>query len=316
MRILLTGATGFIGKALLERLLIRGDVVTALTRQAPESLPSRPSLRWVRWDPRADGAWQLELEGQDAIVHLAGESVAGRRWNDKVRQEIRDSRVIPTERIVAGLTKVGQKPRVLVSASGIGFYGVNASDEPHDETAAPGRDFLAHVCIEWEDAAREAERYGVRVVMSRTGFVLGKDGGALAKLVPIFRSYAGGRLGDGQQVVPWIHLDDVVGALLHAMGDPTLMGPVNVVAPNEVTNAVFTKSLGEALGRPSLLPVPKFALKLLFGEGAEPILGGQNAVPRALVEHGYPFRYSNLDEALKDILKPATEAERLSSARP
>lgn len=303
MRILLTGATGFIGKAVLERLLFRGDSVTALTRQEPKTLAERPNLRFAKWDPRSDGAWQNELEGHDAIVHLAGESAVGMRWNDEVKKQIRDSRVESTERIVTAFTRVSQKPRVLLCASGAGFYGGRSDAEPLDESSPPGRDFLAHVCIDWEDAAHGAERYGARVVSARIGFVLGKGGGALGKLVPIFKKGIGGRIGSGKQMVPWIHIDDVVGGILHAIADPTVLGPMNLSAPHAVSNADFTVALAKALGKSAPFPVPPFALKLLYGEGALPILTGQNALPRVLQEHGYPFRFPTLEAALTDIFK-------------
>jgi hypothetical protein len=360
MRVLVTGGTGFIGRPLIARLLERGDSVTALTRRVPEgvaaniasflsgaSSPSkvvRGQLRWLKWDPTADGAWQDEIADHDAVVHLAGETAAGRRYTDSVKQEILTSRVESTTRIVraiertAGLVPRGQgsatfrrdggahgastdvqvggqngehksdgtsgrrRPEVLVCASGVGFYGGRDDAKELDESAPAGSDFLAQVCVAWEGAARQAENGGVRVVSGRIGFVLGKEGGALARLVPIFKSFAGGRLGTGRQMVPWIHLDDVVGAFLKAVDDRTLSGPMNVTAPTPVTNAEFSRALGRALGRPALLPAPSFALKALFGEGAVPLLTGQAAVPRALMDHGFRHRFTDLDAALRDVL--------------
>jgi uncharacterized protein (TIGR01777 family) len=191
---------------------------------------------------------------------------------------------------------------VFVCASGTGFYGPRGDDEV-DEFAEAGRDFLAQVCVEWEDAARSADRYGVRVVHSRFGFVLGRAGGALAKLVPIFKAYAGGKIGNGKQWGPWVHLDDVAGAILHALGEPSLFGPMNVCAPTAVTNAELSRAIGKVLHKPALLPAPAFALKLLYGEGAEPILTGQRAVPRVLLSHGYSFRFVDLETALRDLLE-------------
>jgi NAD dependent epimerase/dehydratase family enzyme len=363
MRVLVTGGTGFIGRPLMARLLERGDSVTALTRRVPEgaaassasflsgaSSPSkvaRGQLRWVKWDPTADGAWQDELADHDAVVHLAGETAAGRRYTDAVKQEILTSRVESTTRIVraiersAGLVPRGQgsatfrrdggdagalgatgaegsgqngehksdgrsgrgRPEVLVCASGVGFYGGREDAKELDESAPAGTDFLAQVCVAWEGAARQAENVGVRVVCGRIGFVLGKGGGALARLVPIFKAFAGGPLGKGRQMVPWIHIDDVVGAFLKAVDDRTLSGPMNVTAPTPVTNAELSRALGRALGRPALLPAPSFALKALFGEGAVPILTGQAAVPRALTDHGFRHRFTDLDAALRDVLR-------------
>jgi uncharacterized protein (TIGR01777 family) len=300
LRIVLTGATGFIGGKVLDRLLARGDSVTALTRQVPVTA-TPAGVRWVKWEPRESGAWQRELEGHDAVIHLAGETAAGRRYNDAVRKEILESRVVPTDRLVEGMTQAEKPPRVLVCASGVGYYGSHEDRAPLDESASPGSDFLAQVCLAWEAAARGAERAGARVVSARIGFVLG-HGGALAKMLPIFKSFVGGKLGDGKQMVSWIHVDDVAGAILHAVDTAPLRGPMNAVAPNAVDNAELTATLARVLGRPSLLPAPGFALRALFGEGAEPLLGGQHVVPRALLETGYRFQFTELSSALTDLL--------------
>ncbi len=307
MRIVVTGGSGFIGARLVQKLLARGDVVTAFTRGEPGAQAQRANLRWVTWDPNAEGAWQAELARQDAVVHLAGATAVGRRYTDAVRREILSSRVRSTELVVQGLERAGQgtesdRPSVLVSASGVGYYGPHDDATELTESAAAGRDFLAEVCVAWEASARIAERHGVRAVQARIGFVLGRGGGALARLVPIFKAFAGGKLGNGRQMVPWIHLDDVVGALLFAASTPALLGPMNVVAPNAVSNAEFAKALGRALDRPSWLPAPAFALRALFGEGAEPILSGQHAVPSVLKAHGFPFQFADLGAALKDLL--------------
>jgi len=300
LRIVLTGATGFIGSKVLDRLLARGDSVTALTRDVPvAAMPA--GVRWVKWEPRENGAWQRELDGHDAVIHLAGETAAGRRYNDAVRKEILASRVEPTERIVAAMAKVPSPPRVLVCASGVGYYGPHEDRAPLDENSPPGSDFLAQVCLAWEAAARSAEGLGARVVSGRIGFVLG-HGGALSKMLPIFKSFVGGTLGDGKQMVSWVHVDDVVGAFLHAVDTATLRGAMNVVAPHAVDNAELTAELGRVLGRPALLPAPGFALRALFGDGAEPLLTGQHVVPRALLEHGYRFQFTELSVALADLL--------------
>jgi uncharacterized protein (TIGR01777 family) len=307
LRIVLTGATGFIGGKVLERLLARGDSVTALTRKRPEGRRGNTGLRWVEWDPGADGAWQQELDGKDAVIHLAGETAAGRRYTDAVRKEILQSRVGPTERIVTGISRVANPPRVLVCASGVGYYGGHKGDEVFDERSPPGRDFLAQVCVQWEDAARRAEAYGARVVSARMGFVLG-HGGALAKMLPIFKSFVGGRLGDGRQLVSWIHMNDVVGAILLALGETTLIGAMNTVAPNAVDNRELTHELARLLGRPALFPAPSFALRALFGDGAEPLLTGQHVVPRVLLDHGYAFQFTDLATALTDLLGPQSQS--------
>lgn len=306
MRILITGGSGFIGSALVERLLARGDTITALTRRLPTN-ETRARLRWALWEPERDGAWQNELAGQDAVIHLAGSPAVGKRYTDSVREEIRKSRVESTQRVVAGMGRVQPPPRVLVCASGVGYYGARDAT-PLDESAPAGEDFLAQVCVAWEAAARAAEQHGARVVSGRIGYVLGRGGGALGKLVPIFKAGIGGKLGSGQQMQSWIHLDDVVGAFMHALDEARLSGPMNVAAPNAVSNAELSKELARALHRPALIPAPSFALRALFGEGAEPILTGQNALPRALLETGYRFRFTELRAALADLLGPAQAA--------
>jgi uncharacterized protein len=303
MRVLVTGATGFIGRAVSGALLARGDEVTAFTRRPPEkSAAGTERLRWRSWDPSRDGEWQAAIDGQNAIVHLAGEQAVGRRLTEASKREILQSRVESTERIVRGIELAASRPRVFVCASGVGYYGTKAGDAPLTEQSPAGDDFFAEVCVEWERRARAAEAFGTRVVSTRFGLVLGLGGGALGHLVPIFKSFIGGPLGSGKQPQPWIHLDDVAGAILKAIDDDTLSGPVNVSAPNPVSNAELSKVLGRVLHRPSLLPAPGFALKALFGEGAMPLLTGQRALPRQLLEHGYTFRFTELAPALRDLL--------------
>lgn len=304
MRVAISGGSGFIGRAVIERLLARGDSVTAFTRRVTDELQRHERLRWVVWNPEREGDWQRELRGQDGVVHLAGSPAVGRRFTDEARRDIMDSRVVSTRLLVEGMGKLppNECPRVFVCASGTGFYGPRG-DEEVDELAEAGRDFLAQVCVEWEDAARSADRYGVRVVHSRFGFVLGRGGGALARLVPIFKSFAGGKLGSGKQWMPWVHLADVAGGILHALGEPSLFGAMNVSAPKPVTNAELSRALGKVLHKPALLPAPAFALKLLYGEGADPILTGVRAVPRVLLSHGYSFQFTDVEAALRDLLQ-------------
>jgi uncharacterized protein (TIGR01777 family) len=312
MRVLITGGSGFIGSAIVARLLARGDTITALTRRVPAN-ETRAGLRWALWEPERDGAWQSELDGQDAVIHLAGSQAVGKRYTKAVREEIWNSRVESTKRVVAGMGRVAKRPHVLVCASGVGYYGARDAT-PVDESAPAGEDFLAQLCVAWEAAARGAEQHGARVVSGRIGYVLGRGGGALAKLVPIFKAGIGGKLGSGQQMQSWIHLDDVAGAFVHALDEARLSGPMNVAAPNAVSNAELSKELARALHRPALIPAPSCALRLLFGEGAEPILTGQAAVPRALLASGYQFRFTELRAALADLLSDTERAARRSSA--
>jgi len=304
MRVTITGATGFIGSAVMRGLLERGEEVTGFSRGVSRK-PTQGLERvtWKTWDPEHDGPWQDALDGEDAVVHLTGEPAIGKRFTDSVKREILESRVHSTQRIVRAIEKARVKPSVLVHASGVGFYGVNAGDTPLTESAPAGDDFMAEVCVAWEAAARAAEAFGTRVVATRFGLVLGRDGGLLGKLVPIFRSFVGGPLGDGKQFMPWVHLSDVVGAILKGLDDPAISGPLNVTAPNPVSNGELSSALGRVLRRPAVLPAPGFALKLLYGgEGAAPILTGQRALPKALLDHGYQFRFTELEPALRDLL--------------
>jgi uncharacterized protein (TIGR01777 family) len=300
-KIVVSGATGFIGRRLVEALVTRGDTVTALTRD-PEHAKGRlpEQARLERWDAgHGDGPIE-SLETCDAVVHLAGERAVGNRWTAEVKREIMDSRVRSTKRIVLAIDRAAHRPRAFVCASGVGYYG--AGNEPVDETGPPGNDFLAQVTVAWEAAATRAESLGVRVVRARLGIVLGRSGGALEQMAMPFRMFVGGPIGSGKQPVSWVHLDDAVGILLRAIDDDSLSGPVNVVAPNVVTNEELSSAIGRALRRPSAFRVPELALRLRFGEGADPLVTGQRAVPRVLLEKGYAYRYPRLDDALKEAL--------------
>ena len=299
MRVTVTGATGVIGSALVRRLRERGDEVTVLSRdprRAGEALgvPARA------WDASAEPAPAEALQGRDGIVHLAGETIA-RRWTDEAKRAIRDSRVVGTRHLVTGLRGAHPRPPVLACASGVGLYG-GRGDEPIDESAPPGGDFLARVCVQWEREAAIATELDMRVVLVRTGVVLAAEGGALARMLPPFRAGLGGPVAGGRHYMPWIHLDDVVGIYLAALEDGRWSGAVNATAPEPVTNREFSKALGRALGRPAVAPVPGPALRLLFGEMAQVVLSGQRALPRRAQELGYRFAHPQLDEALRSAL--------------
>jgi uncharacterized protein (TIGR01777 family) len=299
MRITITGASGLIGSRLVRALRDRGDEVTVLSRD-PARASASLGVEAVRWDAENDVAPTPALTGRDAVVHLAGENVA-QRWSDEAKRQIRASRQAGTANLVEGLRRCDRRAAALLAASAVGIYGPRG-DERLDESAAPGSGFLADVCTAWERAADAATSLGVRVVMLRTGVVLDAAGGALAKMLPPFRAGVGGPVAGGRQYVPWIHIDDVVGMYLAALDDERWSGAVNVAAPEPVTNREFSGALGRALRRPSVLPVPAPALRVLYGEMAQIVTEGQRAVPRRAVELGYEFRHPDLDDALRSAL--------------
>lgn len=300
MNVTVTGATGIIGRALVRELRERGDDVTALSRDAARA-GSALGVAAESWsDPKGERPPLEALRGRDAVVHLLGEIVA-QRWSEQARREIRDSRVLGTRNLVAALGELpdGDRPRVLISQSATGWYGARG-DERLDEAAPAGGDFVAAVVRDWEAEARRAEEHGVRVVMTRTGVVLSPQGGALEKMLPFFKLGIGGPVAGGRQYVPWVHLDDVVGAIAFCL-EADLSGPVNVTAPEPVTNREFSKTLGRVLRRPAFAPVPGLAVKALYGEMASIVTTGQRAVPGRLLERGYRFRQPELEEALRAV---------------
>ena len=294
MKVLVTGASGMIGSALVSRLDAVGHQVTRLTRSQPRGSGE------YNWDPAAGTIDEGALDGVDAVVHLAGESVAG-RWTETKKRRILESRVKGTRLVSKAIAGRADRPAVLVCASAIGVYG-DRGEEPVTERSAPGTGFLAEVVREWEGATAPASDAGIRVVNLRFGIVQSADGGALATMLPIFRLGLGGRVGGGRQYVSWVAIDDVVGTVQHAFAADSLSGPVNVVAPAPVTNAEYAHTLGRVLGRPAVLPAPGFAVRLALGEFAEQLLGGQRVVPERLAGSGYAFRYSELEAALRHVL--------------
>lgn len=307
VRIVVTGGTGFVGKALVTSLAERGDEVVVLSRGGRDDGAfggrTRPgSITVATWTPSATGEWTRRLDGADAVVHLAGAGVMDERWTDTRKETLRSSRIRTTELVSDAIARAERKPRVLVSASAVGYYGVQTADRTVHEDAPPGTDFLAVLCRDWEAAADRARSAGVRVVHPRIGLVLGKGGGMLGRMVPAFKSFAGGPVGAGKQYMPWIHRRDVVRAIEYAIGTESLGGPCNLTAPEPVTMNDFAAALGKALGRPAKVRVPAFAVKLAFGEAAEVLLTGQRALPTRLVESGYAFLFPELESALADIL--------------
>jgi len=308
MKVVITGATGLIGASLTRALTERGDHVVALSRSqasAMRKLGHEVEIQIWR-DPKLSPPPTGALAGADAVVNLLGEPVA-QRWSAGAKQEIRDSRVLSTHSLVAGMRSLPAetRPSTLISQSATGYYGPRG-DEPVGEDASAGEDFLAKVTREWEQEALAArELPGMRVVISRTGVVLSTDGGALAKMLTPFRLGVGGPVGGGKQYVPWIHPDDVASALLRCLDDHRLAGPVNITAPEPVTNAELSKTLGAVLNRPAVLPIPAAALKLLYGEMASIVLTGQRVIPERLLAIGHRFAYPELRPALEEVLECA-----------
>jgi uncharacterized protein len=298
MKVLISGSTGLVGSSLCIALTKAGDAITRLVRESPRS--RQPE---IHWDPQKGTIDAAKLEGFDAVVHLAGESIAAGRWSEKQKGRILESRVRGTALLCETLAKLKNKPEVLVCASAIGIYG-DRGDVIVDESSPPGSDmFLVDVCKEWEAATEAASAAGIRVVNLRFGVVLSPKGGALAKMLLPFKLGVGGVVGDGKQYMSWIALDDAVGAIQHVIATDTVRGPVNAVSPQPVTNYEYTKTLGKVLARPTIFPVPAFAARLAFGQMADELLLASTRVkPVKLIETGYPFRYAELEGALRHVL--------------
>lgn len=306
MKIAITGATGFVGSRLVERLQADGHSVVVLTRNAEHGrqvFPAAnfPQVKVVGYSPLASGSWQDGvLSGCDGVVNLAGAPIS-ERWSDEHKQAIMDSRQVGTEKLVEALAKADPKPAVWVNASAIGYYGTSET-ATFDETSAPiGNDFLSQVCQAWEGAAQPVKDYGTRLVILRFGIVLGM-GGAVAKMLTPFRMFAGGPIGSGQQWFSWIHRDDVVSLIVQALQDPQMEGVYNATAPNPVPMGEFCKTLGKVLNRPSWLPVPDFVLEAILGDGAQVVLEGQQVLPKRTAASGFTYHYDQVKDALDDIV--------------
>ena len=298
MKILISGSHGLVGTALIKSLVDDGHEVVRLVRGGH----TLGQLE-VEWHPNQGRIDAQHLEGFEAVVHLAGESIASGRWTDEKKRAIRDSRVKGTSLLSETIAQLTRPPSVFISASAIGYYG-NRGDEVLKETSSPGDDFLASVCVQWEEATRAAAEKGIRTVLARFGVILDRDGGALAKMLTPFRMGIGGRIGDGKQWMSWIALDDVINALRFLLVDSAVRGPVNIVAPHPVTNAEFTKTLGRVLSRPTIFPVPAFAARLAFGEVADALLlSSQRVEAQVLAERGFAPYWPRLEPALQHLLQ-------------
>lgn len=299
MKLVITGATGFIGSAVVDQLWSQYHSLSLLSRNPPREI-NVAKKEWLVWNPGVPGDWEYCVDGADGIINLAGEPLAAKRWTEARKEKIRSSRLDSTRALVRAIAKAKIKPKFLINASAVGYYGARG-DEAITEESASGTDYLARVCVEWEAEAKKAESEGARVVLLRTGIVLDRGRGALAKMVPPFKFFAGGPLGSGNQWMPWIHIEDQVGLLLFLMNNENAHGPFNCTAPNPVTMAEFSKTLGETLNRPSWATVPGGVLALVLGEMSEILLNGQRALPQAALKLGYQFRYPHLLPALQSL---------------
>jgi uncharacterized protein len=301
MKVFITGGTGFVGGYFTRRLIQLGHEVTVLTRFVKKREDIPREVRWVEGDPRKPGRWQEGVPGHDVVINLAGKSIFT-PWTKKARKSILESRVLTTRNLVESLGTPAA-PRVLLSASAVGYYGSREDDEILDETTTAGDDFLAEVGVAWETEARQAERFGARVVLCRFGIIMGRNGGALEKMVPAFKFMMGAPLGSGRQWFPWIHQEDLFGAMLFAAEKEAVEGPVNCTSPNSVRNEELTRTLAEVVHRPLFMPrVPGFVLRTILGEFGDILLKGQRAVPAKLQSHGFRFKFPTLRGALEDLI--------------
>jgi uncharacterized protein len=302
MHIVIAGGSGFLGTALSRTLAAEGHDVTILTRESSRTGPGQPHVSFLPWEPNGNaGPWANAIDGATAVINLAGESIAARRWSAAQKQKLRNSRLLATKSLTTAIRQAARAPAVFISGSAVGYYG-NRGDETITEASAPGTDFLAGLAKEWEAGATEVAS-ATRVALVRTGIVLDRRGGALPRMLPPFQMFVGGPLGSGTQYMPWIHKDDWVRMVSWMITEEGARGPVNATSPSPVTNAEFSKALGHALKRPSLLPAPAFALRLALGEMADALLlSGQRALPVRATDLGFSFRYAGIDEALASVL--------------
>jgi len=298
MKFFITGGTGFVGRNLSDSLLRGGHEVVAVGHRPEQDVVAHDNFEYISADTSRNGDWQDAVSEADVVYNLAGKSIF-KRWTESYKRLIHDSRILTTRNLVEALP--GNKPVVFCSTSAVGYYG-DRGDETLTEDSAGGDDFLARLGIDWEAEARKAEEKGGRVVMARFGIVLGKGGGALAKMVPAFKFFTGGPLGSGTQWFPWVHLTDLIAGLMFIVENNEISGPVNFTAPNPVRNRDLARTLGKVLNRPSFVPAPGFMIRMVMGEFGDTLLAGQRAVPEKLLKHGFRFRFGELEDAIRDIV--------------
>ena len=302
-RIVITGSTGLIGRKLACELIQRGDKVIIFSRDVEKAKSIIPKAEeYVEWNYKTPSVWTKYFENCDAVIHLAGTNLFAKRWNNSFKKEILESREVSTKNLVEAIGKSQNKPSVFISASGVGYYG-NGSDNILSENSSSGNDFLADVCKVWESEAAKVEAYGVRNVRVRTGLVLSPDDGALKQMLPPFKYFIGGPLGNGKQWASWLHIDDIVGIYIHAIDNKEISGAVNAASPNPVRMKEFAKTLGKVLNRPSFVSVPKFMLRIFVGEAAEVVTASQRIDIKKLLNSRYQFKFNELENALNNLLK-------------
>ncbi len=302
-RIIITGATGLIGKILCKELIERGDEITIFTSNTAKATSLiKGAKEYIKWNYSNPEEWKNHLNESDAVIHLAGASIAGKRWNASYKKLIMESRIASTRNIVKAIEEAEQKPSTFISSSAVGYYG-NAENNILTETSESGNDFLSQVCKAWELESEKVESFGVRRISVRTGIVLSAKGGALERMLLPFKLFIGGPIGSGKQWFPWIHIDDLIRIYLFALDNPSISGIINAASPNPATMKEFALTLGKTLHRPSLFRVPFFALRIAIGEAAESVIASQRVIPKKLLESGFKFKFENVEEALRDLLK-------------
>lgn len=299
MKIFITGGTGFVGTSLSKRLIAEGHSVTVLTHETKEPALKMQGLSYLQGNPTVQGEWQKAVPGHDVIINLAGASIFS-RWTEEQKNILRSSRILTTRNLVDALPQ-DAKHVTFFSTSAVGYYGFH-QDEELTESSPAGKDFLARLAFDWESEALNAQKKGARVVITRFGIVLGKDGGALGQMIPLFKFFLGGPLGSGRQWFSWVHMQDLIEAFIFLLGKKEISGPVNLCSPEPVRNKELGAAIGRILHRPSFMPAPGFMIKLILGEFGSVLLEGQRVIPRKLLDAGYQFRYPGIDEALKNIV--------------
>jgi uncharacterized protein len=302
-KVIITGASGLIGLHLCKELIRRGNEITIFSRTPEKTRIIIPgAVEYVNWNYHEPKEWQNIVDGKNAIIHLAGANISGKRWTEKYKKEILESRIISTQNLIRAIENSSRKPECLIMSSAVGYYG-NAGDEILTETSPSGTDFLAKVCRDWENESEYVDTLGIRRVNVRTGIVLTTEGGALKRMLLPFEFFVGGPLGNGKQWFPWIHIDDIVQIYLNVLDNKSIKGPINANAPGIVSMKEFSKRLGTTLNRPSVFYVPKVILRLVIGQVTESVLASQRAVPKALLDNGFKFKYENIQAALNDLIK-------------